>query len=369
MSFFLILTVALTVGAAVLVVKRRSQRGPSRSGRYRSPRSGLNLERPARMPNRSRREAALGSNSMAGPIFLGLVVVVMVFWVVAAFFLPGGETRTSMVSETRADAAPSEQFSSLAGRLSSEPAASTGQGPMSQAAVNTSGLALPPAAAAGAGGSLMMAAQSLAPAADSRLEQVGLLPGRTATRTKAKPASASNEKPARAAQPNPAPATRNAAAPAPKNTAPASSQTTPIVPVTPSPPKAAGALARSSVVAAASASSVNRATAVDPGRSSASPRQRTQRQAPDEAALASSREFTVHLASFTDQGNAEQYKSKLNGAGEPAFITQAKIDGRVWFRVMSGSFNTRAAAEAHGKDLKRRSLTVETGRYMIKPLD
>lgn len=356
MSFFLILTVALMAGAAVLVVKRRSQRGPSRSGRYRSPRAGLNLERPARLPNRSRRETAPGSNSMAGPIFLGLVVVVMVFWVVAAFFLPGGETRTSMVSETKADAAPSEQFSSLAGRLSSEPAASIGQGAMSQGAVNTSGLALPPAAAlAGTGGSLMMAAQSLAPAADSRLEQVGLLPGRAATRTAAKSAPANSEKAVRAAQPNPAPANRRIAAPAPPNAAPASSQTTPIIPVTPSPPKAAGTVARSSVVAAASASS-----------SSGS---RAQRQAPDEAALASSREFTVHLASFTDEANAEQYKSKLNGAGETAFITQAKIDGRMWFRVMSGSFNTRAAAEAHGKDLKRRSLTVETGRYMIKPLD
>lgn len=367
MSFFLILTVALMAWAAVVVVKRRSQRGSSRSGRYRSPRAGLNLERPARLPNRSRREAESGSNSMAGPIFLGLVVVVMVFWVVAAFFLPGGETRTSMVSETRADAAPSEQFTSLAGRLSTEPAASTGQGAMAQAAVNTSGPSLPPTAApAGTGGSLMMAAQSLAPTADSRLEQVGLLPGRTAARSTAKSAPANTEKPVRAAQP--APANRNAAAPSPRSTAPASGQTSPIIPVTPSPPTASGAVARSSVVAAASASSVPRAAAVDSSRSSASG-SRAKRQAPDEANLASSREFTVHLASFTDQSNAEQYKSKLNGAGESAFITQAKIDGRMWFRVMSGSFNTRAAAEAHGKDLKRRSLTVETGRYMIKPLD
>jgi hypothetical protein len=36
---------------------------------------------------------------------------------------------------------------------------------------------------------------------------------------------------------------------------------------------------------------------------------------------------------------------------------------------MSGRFSNRANAEAHGRDLKRRGLTAETGNYLIKPLE
>lgn len=375
MSFFLILTVAIMAGAAVLIVRRRSQRAASRSGRYRSPRAGLNLERPAGLPNRSRRENGPQSNSLAGPIFLALVVVVMVFWVVAAFFLPEGGTGSAMVSEPKADASPPEQFNSLAGRLSSEPAYAAGSGVMAQAAARASGPALPPNAAP-AGGPLMVAAQSMAPTGNSHLGQVGLQAGRAA----AKPGSASGSSAksagtaaqTKAAQTPPAQPNRSAAAPAPRNTAAPASAAVRANPVTPAPP-ASGA--RSSVVSAASASSAPRAAAsgaiapAAPSRLDGGPERRPSRPAQDEGALASSREFTVHLGSFTDQDNAEKYKSKLDGVGETAFISQVTMEGRLWFRVMSGRFNTRAAAEAHGKDLKRRGLTVDTGRYLIKSLD
>lgn len=362
MSFFLILTVALMAGAAVLIAKRRSQRGASRSGRYRSPRAGLNLERPSGLPSRSRREAAPRSSSLAGPIFLSLVVVVMVFWVVAAFLLPEGETRAAMVSEPRADAAAPEQFSSLAGRLSSEPGQAGAGSLMAQAAAGTS------AQVVQTGGSLMAAAQSMVPAGDSRLAQVGLIPGRAPAKAPVNSGSSAKkaapaDTPARTPQAAPTQPKRNA--PAPANIGPAVSA----APLTPSPPTAAGtAVARSSVASAASASSAPRAAAggTGPARSAGSG---SNLPVLDEAALTSSRAFTVHLASFTIEDNAARYQAKLAEAGEPAFITQATREGRLWFRVMSGRFNTRAAAEAHGKDLKRRSLTVETGRYMIEAVN
>lgn len=358
MSFFLILTVAIAAGAAVLIVRRRSRRAASRSGRYRSPRSGLNLERPTGLPNRSRRGGGSQSNSLAGPVFLALVVVVMVFWVVAAFFLPESQTGAAMVSEPKAGASSPEQFSSLAGRLSSEPAYAAGPGTMAQAAAQASG-------PAPAGGSLMVAAQSMAPTGNSHLGQVGLQVGwasakpGVASGPSAKPAPAAQAKAAQAppAQPN-------------LNTGAAPRSAPPAVPGSP-PPLGA----RSTMVSAVSGSSAPRAAAsgaidpANPPRSDGGQERRAARSVPDEGALASSREFTVHLGSFTDQDNADKYKGKLDGVGESAFISQVTMEGRLWFRVMSGRFNTRAAAEAHGKDLKRRGLTVDTGRYLIKSLD
>lgn len=284
-------------------------------------------------------------------------MVVMTFWVVAAFFLPDGQTPTAMVSETKANAAIPEQFSSLAGSLSPESAAmnSGGPGVMALAAVNASIPSQSPESAGRpvgrSGGSLTAAAQSMVPGHDSPLAKVGLLSGQAA----AKPSRASGQ---------PAPTAR-AATSANRNSASA-----PVSTAVPSSSAASGiVVAASSVAQPAPIASSDPGTSVVGVAPPANAPQPAGSEIPGKPVGASPREFTVHLASFTDQGNAEKYRSKLAAAGENALISQVAMEGRQWYRVMSGRFTSRPAAEAYGTDLKRRGLTAETGPYLIKSLD
>ncbi len=67
---------------------------------------------------------------------------------------------------------------------------------------------------------------------------------------------------------------------------------------------------------------------------------------------------------------AEKYRSKLAAAGEEASIYEINLDGRRWYRVLTGRFDTRAAADAHGRDLRRRGLTDDTGGpFIVKPIN
>jgi cell division septation protein DedD len=84
---------------------------------------------------------------------------------------------------------------------------------------------------------------------------------------------------------------------------------------------------------------------------------------------AAGRNYTVHLASFQEIGNAEKYLDRLTSAGETAFISESTVRGALWHRVMSGRFSSKSEAEAHGRDLKRRGLTAGAGSFMIKALD
>jgi septal ring-binding cell division protein DamX len=105
-----------------------------------------------------------------------------------------------------------------------------------------------------------------------------------------------------------------------------------------------------------------RAAAGPPGGTSAAP-------AGGRGILSNTQGFTVHLGSFMDRANAEKFQAKLATAGESAAISETTIDGRLWYRVMSGRFDTRAAADAHGRDLRRRDLTDGNGTFIIKPIN
>ncbi len=85
--------------------------------------------------------------------------------------------------------------------------------------------------------------------------------------------------------------------------------------------------------------------------------------------LGTGREFTVHLGSFKDAKNAEDYKSKLSQAGSSAFVSEAVQGGVTWYRVMSGRFSTRNEAMEHGLDLKRQGLTPANEQFLIKPVN
>jgi cell division protein FtsN len=75
--------------------------------------------------------------------------------------------------------------------------------------------------------------------------------------------------------------------------------------------------------------------------------------------------YTVLLGSFGKQENADTLKNKLLAAGLPATVTEVTLKNKVWFRVMSGSFDNQSAAEAYGRELKQRNLV---DNPYIKPM-
>ena len=85
--------------------------------------------------------------------------------------------------------------------------------------------------------------------------------------------------------------------------------------------------------------------------------------------LGAGREFTVHLSSFKNAKNAEDYKNKLSQAGSSPFIAETVQGGVTWYRVMSGRFSTRNEAMEHGLDLKRQGLTPPNEQFLIKPVN
>ncbi|MDR2826499.1 MAG: SPOR domain-containing protein [Candidatus Adiutrix intracellularis] len=90
----------------------------------------------------------------------------------------------------------------------------------------------------------------------------------------------------------------------------------------------------------------------------------------NETILSGTKSFTIHLGSFSDKKNAEKYQLRLTATGESAYISETtNTDGRHWYRVMSGHFSTRSAADAHGRTLRSRGLTDNTGSYLVKPIN
>lgn len=351
MSFFFIVTLIL-VGTfvAAMVLKRRKKQA-SRSGRYRSPMGGgLMLER----PGGRRRKLLAGFSPRPNHVFLGLVLLVMVAWLGAGFFLGGSETPVAVISENRADAALPEQHSYLSALISPEAAS---------AKANRSAFApAAPAAPArtaqnrtdGGGDTILKAANSMLPAA-TRLDQVGLMPAKNGSRTSAPKAAAAKPPAPAAAKPQP-----SAAAPAVAQAVAAKPQAPPAAPAIAAP--AATAAAKPAVEKSTAAASTTPAEA-------AKPKLATSKPASSKGLLAGSRHYTVHLGSFGDKSNAENYLAQLVAAGETAFISESTVDGRLWHRVMSGRFLSRDEAENYGRNLKRRGLTADTGRYLVKSID
>lgn len=303
------------------------------------------LERPG-----ARKRKSLGSfTPQPGHIFLGLVLVVMAFWLGAGYFLAGGEG-TALVAESRADAALPEQFSYLGGRLTPASSAEASPGAVEAASGRATDAIGPNKASASAvqtGGQskslILMAANSVLPT-ESRLNQVGLMPAR---------AYASKESSTAVT------AVKNAA----KTSAPASSKA--------SQPGGQAALAPQTADknAVAAKSEPPSSSAKAAPASLEKPKLATAKPSGQKGLLAASRQYTVHLGSFGEKGNADKYLAQLLNAGEEAFISESTVDGRLWHRVMSGRFLSRDEAENYGRNLKKRGLTVETGRYLVKSVD
>ena len=321
----------LILAAGFILKGRKSQ--ADRNARYRAPRPGLKLDRASAGPGRAKDRSPLLQKarppaSPAAPIMLGGVLLVLSLWLAAAYLRPSAESAEAETAAVRTASSPPPpaQVGTLAGRLSAapeptatEPTATAPNQPPAPAPSPAKQPPAPPSVPVAANAALNQAA--VAQAGGSALSQVGLKPIRQA------------KSPAPAARPSPA-ATR----------APMAGPDQASLPASPAP----------------ASSNMVRATAGPPGGTI---------PAGGRGILSNTRGFTVHLGSFTDRTNAEKFQTKLAAAGEPAAISETTIDGRLWYRVLSGRFETRTAADAHGRNLRRRDLTDGNGTFIIKPIN
>jgi len=329
LNLLLIIAGVCLILAAGFILKGRKKKA-DRNARYRAPRTALKLDRASASGGRSRDRAPLLAKarppaSPAATIMLGLVLVVLSLWLAAAYLRPSAESAEAGNSAVRAvSMPPPRQVGALAGRLD--------DAPEPQEADQT------PAASATPAPPLIDGALAAAQGDSNALGQVGLMPTSGPATSPAPTAPASRPSPPSTSPPTASPP---AASATPAPVAPASTAPTP---------------ADSNLV---------RTLAGPPGATNAN--------APATAGrspiLSDTEGFTVHLASFVDQANAEKFWDKLTTAGEPAAISEILMDGRRWFRVMSGRFTTRTEADAHGRELRRRGLINDTGPFIVKPIN
>jgi len=328
--------------AAGLILKGRKNQA-ARNARYRAPRPALKLDRASAGQGRSGGPSPLlakarQSSSPAAPIMLGVVLLVLSLWLAAAYLRPSAELAQAGTATVQPSSPPTltAQVGTLAGRLSAAPdspangTAGPNQAPTSAPPENPSS----PAVGARAAG----LAQAAAAQAEA-LSQVGLLP---------------TNRPAAAPKPTSEPANRPAAKAETKPAAVA--PPAPAVIDRPPPPP----------IPVSANSNLVRAVAEPLPGGTGAPANTGGRS----GILSNTEGFTVHLGSFVDQANAEKYRAKLAAAGEEVFISEISLDGRRWYRVLTGRFDTRAAADAHGRDLRRRGLTEDTGGpFIVKPIN
>jgi cell division protein FtsN len=79
----------------------------------------------------------------------------------------------------------------------------------------------------------------------------------------------------------------------------------------------------------------------------------------------SPRKYTVLLGAFGKQENAINLKNRLEAAGLPVAISEFSEKNKLWYRVMSGSFEDKDSAEAYGRELRQRKLV---DRPYVRPM-
>ncbi|MEO6725267.1 MAG: SPOR domain-containing protein [Blastocatellia bacterium] len=69
--------------------------------------------------------------------------------------------------------------------------------------------------------------------------------------------------------------------------------------------------------------------------------------------------LTIQIASFSDQGQANDRVSRLRQSGVDARIVQAEVGGKTWYRVQIGGFKSREEASKHANQLKAQGAVQE----------
>ena len=76
---------------------------------------------------------------------------------------------------------------------------------------------------------------------------------------------------------------------------------------------------------------------------------------PKEVAASASGKFTVQVASYPKEDEAQGMAAELKNKGFSAFYIPAKVKGQTWFRVSVGLFTTQKEAQAYREDLLSRA--------------
>lgn len=71
-------------------------------------------------------------------------------------------------------------------------------------------------------------------------------------------------------------------------------------------------------------------------------------------------EYTVQVAAYKTNSEAEAHSQKLIDKGFPAFPVKAVINGQDWYRVSIGSFKNRKQAMKYEKALQKQSMVKST---------
>jgi len=71
--------------------------------------------------------------------------------------------------------------------------------------------------------------------------------------------------------------------------------------------------------------------------------------------------YTIQVSSFNSHTLAKNYSRRFSTVGYPTSISQAKVKGIVWYRVMVGNFKTKEKAEKEKAELE----TLEKKKFII----
>jgi len=74
--------------------------------------------------------------------------------------------------------------------------------------------------------------------------------------------------------------------------------------------------------------------------------------APVENSEKTGKHWAVQVMAEPDRGVATMWMEKLNAKGYDAFVVEAEIDGKTWYRVRLGNFTTRRDAETLGAQVR-----------------
>ena len=365
LALIIIGALALTIGAMEL--RRRLKK---KNAAPRATRGGLVLERnPARPASNKAAGAKRSIQKLAGPALLGFIFVILAGWMAYAYFTPPAEDNRPAVEAGIKEQPPQELveskvFSGLVG-LNSGDKAKNAMADTAMKAGADAKAATPPAVSnqnsePETAGSLLTAAARETVNAQSKIGQVGQMvaPGNTqatgggAGKNTAKP---QEERPADKAQAQKPGGGEAAGKPRAEQQAAKVDATTKAPTKTSTPPSAGTPSGTTVAIKASGAGGGSK-----PGDTVTRPK-------PDNELL-SKIKFTVHVGSFLNKDNAERYKASLTASGAAAFISSSESDGKVWYRVMSGSFSNKTDADVHARDLKKRGL-LASGNYVIRALD
>lgn len=89
---------------------------------------------------------------------------------------------------------------------------------------------------------------------------------------------------------------------------------------------------------------------------------RTTENTPVPAVVPVSDPFTLQVAAYLKEGDAQRYTDQLKSQGLEAYWTRASGSGKIWYQVRISHFKTKADARAVGEDLKARQIV---GDYYV----